>query len=90
MRKICSLFPIATALLLAGSGILSAQNPAPTPPALSLQSQTDLKTLNALIADVQAQQKTLSDNQALIDQKIAALAETIRTARLFTKRGGAK
>jgi len=89
MRKIRSLLPIAVAaLFLAGSGIISAQNSSPAAPKFSVQSEADLKTLTALLADVQAQQKALSDNQALIDQKIATLAETIRTARIFTKRGG--
>jgi len=91
MRKTPLILPIAAAtLLLAGSGIISAQSPSPTPPSLSVQSQSDLKTLNSLIADLQVQQKAISDNQALIDQKLATLTETIRVARIFTKRGGAK
>jgi len=90
MRKISLLLPIAAAaLFLAGSSFISAQNPAPTVSTqYSTQSVSDLKTLDGLLAEVQAQQKTLADNQTLIDQKIATLTETIRTARIFAKRGG--
>lgn len=70
----------------------AAAQPAPTAaqfnPQFTSQSQNDLKALSALITEIQAQQKSIADNQALIDQKIATLTETIRTARIFTKRGG--
>jgi len=94
MRKISLLLPFAAAaLFLAGSSFISAQNPAPAVSTqystqYSTQSVSDLKTIDGLLAEVQAQQKTLADNQALIDQKIATLTETIRTARIFSKRGG--
>jgi hypothetical protein len=88
MRKIISLpVLLVGTLLLAGSGPLTAQNPPPVSSQFTVQSQTDLKTLNALIGEVQAQQAAIAANQVQIDQKIAALAETIRTARLFSKRG---
>jgi hypothetical protein len=44
--------------------------------------------LNALISEVQAQQKEIADNQAKIDEKLTTLAETVREARIFSSRGG--
>ncbi len=41
-----------------------------------------------LVDDLQAQQKTLADNQAKIDAKLAAITETLRQARIFVSRGG--
>jgi len=45
----------------------------------------ELKLL-ALIKEVQTQQAQLGENQAKIEEKLAAVAETIRTARIYTKR----
>ena len=49
------------------------------------QANQEQKLL-ALIKDVQIQQTQLAENQAKIDEKLAILAETIRTARIYTKR----
>jgi len=43
--------------------------------------------LLALIKEVQAQQAQIADNQAKIDSKLAEVAETIRVARIYSKRG---
>jgi hypothetical protein len=93
MRKLHLLSAfLAGASFLALPGTSPAQAPAQpqTPPAAQFtpQSLADLKALNALIAEIQAQQKTLADNQTAIDQKLATLTETIRVARIFSKRGG--
>ena len=42
--------------------------------------------LLALIKDVQTQQEQLAENQAKIEEKLSAVTETIRTARIYTKR----
>ena len=42
--------------------------------------------LLALIKEVQTQQAQLAENQAKIEEKLAEVAETIRTARIYTKR----
>ena len=42
--------------------------------------------LLALIKEVQAQQAQIADNQNKIDAKMADLGETIRVARIFSKR----
>jgi hypothetical protein len=44
----------------------------------------------ALIGELTAQNKQLVANQAAMDEKINALAETSRQARIFTSRGGNK
>ena len=42
--------------------------------------------LLALVKDVQIQQAQLAENQAKIEEKLTALSEAIRTARIYTKR----
>jgi hypothetical protein len=42
--------------------------------------------LLALIKEVQSQQAQIADNQAKIDSKLAEVAETIRVARIYSKR----
>jgi len=43
-----------------------------------------------LLRELALQQKTLSENQAKIDEKVAAVAEEIRIARIYVSRGGSK
>ena len=42
--------------------------------------------LAALIKEIQAQQAQIAENQAKIDAELYDLAETIRHARIYTKR----
>ena len=42
--------------------------------------------LLALIKEVQTQQAQLTENQAKIEEKLAEVTETVRTARIYTKR----
>ena len=42
--------------------------------------------LLALIKEVQVQQAQMAENQAKIDEKVNELGDTIREARLFSKR----
>ena len=42
--------------------------------------------LLALIKEVQTQQVQLAENQAKIEEKLAEVAETVRTARIYSKR----
>ena len=46
--------------------------------------------LVALVAEITKQQATLQENQAKIDEQIAAVAEDVRQSRLFAARGGNK
>ena len=68
--------------ILAAGALLLAPAIAQTP------TQKDADDLNALIKDVQAQQAEMAENQAKIEEKLAALTETIREARIFSSRGG--
>jgi outer membrane lipoprotein-sorting protein len=66
---------LATALLAISTSV--AQTPDPNQEAKLL----------ALIKDVQTQQAQLAENQAKIEEKLAAVSESVRTARIYSKRG---
>ena len=51
-------------------------------------SAKEAEEMNALVDEVQAQQKEIADNQAKIDEKLVTLADTIREARIFSSRAG--
>lgn len=46
--------------------------------------------LAAVLTEITAQQATIAENQAKIDEKIAAIAEDIRIAKIYVGRGGGK
>jgi uncharacterized protein YlxW (UPF0749 family) len=71
---------ILLALLLPGTMLVMSFSAAQTPDANQEQK------LLALIKDVQTQQTQLAENQAKIEEKLADVTETIRTARIYTKR----
>lgn len=48
----------------------------------------DARATAALVSDVIAQQKTIAENQAKIDEKLAAIGEDLRVARIFESRAG--
>lgn len=54
------------------------------------ESDADAKALNAIVQEVIAQQKTLAENQAKIDEKLAAISEDLRLARIFESRAGGR
>jgi len=66
------LFPVT--LLVISSSV--AQTP----------QSNDEKRLLTLIKEAQVQQGQIADNQSKIDAKLADVAETIRTARIFASR----
>jgi len=43
--------------------------------------------LLALVKEVQTQQAQIADNQAKIDAKLVEVAEAVRLARIYSKRG---
>lgn len=57
-------------------------------PRLGGQSQGAGAELSALLAQVEAQQKIMADNQAHLERQTDKLAEEIRVARIFSSRGG--
>ena len=52
------------------------------------QTDSDTRALAALVQEVVAQQKVITSNQAQIDERIAAISEELRTARIFAGRAG--
>ncbi len=71
-----------------GSLCLAVAIVAVTPLKAQAPQQKEQEQLNAVILDLQTQQKEMAENQAKIDEKLAKLAETIREARIFSSRGG--
>ncbi len=72
---------IAAALLVGTLGI---------PTKSSGQAAGDEQALAQLVAEIAAQQAKIVANQQAIDQKIAAIEENMRVARIFVSRGGGK
>jgi len=72
---------ILLALLLPGTLMVMSFSGAQTPDANQEQR------LLELIKEVQTQQAQLAENQAKIEEKLAAVTETVRTARIYSKRG---
>lgn len=72
---------ISVALLLSLTLLLFSSGAAQTP-----ETRPEEQLL-ALIKEVQAQQAQIADYQAKIDSKLAEVAETIRVARIYSKRG---
>ena len=72
---------ILLALLLPATLMVMSFSSAQTPDANQEQR------LLALIKEVQTQQAQLTENQAKIDEKLATVTETVRTARIYSKRG---
>ena len=71
---------ILLALLLSATLMVMSFSGAQTPDANQEQR------LLALIKEVQTQQAQLTENQAKIEEKLAAGTETIRAARIYSKR----
>jgi len=71
---------ILLALFLPGTLMVMSFSAAQTP------DPNQEQKLLALIKEVQTQQAQLAKNQAKIEEKLAAVAETIRTARIYSKR----
>ena len=66
-----------SALVLLTSSV-GAQSPAPP----------EQKQIEVLIKAVKDQQTTIAENQARIDEKLAAVVEAVRVARIYSSRGG--
>jgi hypothetical protein len=74
MRQILHAILFSTGLLVISSTAAQAPDP------------KDEQQLLALVKEVQAQQAQILDNQSKIEVKLAALAEAIRVARIYTSR----
>lgn len=72
----------AIALLTIVSVTASSHAQAPT-----AQAQQDQQML-AVIREIQTQQAAIADNQTKIEAKLAAIAEAVRVARIYSSRSG--
>ena len=83
MKKPPILLALMGAAALAGALLLpqpsSGQSPAAGDAALA-----------QLLTEIAAQQAVILENHAKIDEKIAAIGEDVRVARIFVSRGGGK
>jgi hypothetical protein len=59
-----------------------------SPHASSGQAPGDEQAIAQLVAEIATQQAKLAANQQIIDQKLAAIEENVRLARIFVSRGG--
>jgi hypothetical protein len=53
----------------------------------SKESERDQQQVLALAKELQGQQAAIADNQTKIDAKMAAIAEALRLARIYSTRG---
>ena len=60
----------------------------PSPAAAESSAPPDAEHVLALVKEVQAQQAVIAGNETKINEKLVALAETIRVARIYSSRGG--
>lgn len=54
------------------------------------QADADATATAALLAEVSAQQAVIADHHTKIDDKLAAISEEVRLARIYASRGGGK
>ena len=50
-------------------------------------SQQEVEQVLAVVKEVQIQQASIAENQTKIDEKLAAIAENMRVARIYSTRG---
>ncbi|HEY2615172.1 MAG TPA: hypothetical protein VGI42_05645 [Chthoniobacterales bacterium] len=70
------------------SAVLSLALVAASPAPDALKTPPPDQQLLALVKEVQTQQITIAENQAKIDAKLAAIAEYLRLAQIYSSRGG--
>ena len=54
----------------------------------SKESESEQQQLLALVKEVQNQQAAIAENQTKIDAKLAAIAEALRLAKIYSSRSG--
>ncbi len=87
------LIPVALLFVTAVASFTMAQTapPAPAPttaPTAAVVPAPPDPAVAALIQQLLQQQAQMAENQTQIETKMAALAEEIRQARIFARRGG--
>lgn len=81
--------PKSLALTLAGCALLAAAAFFPQRSAGQADAAEEAQ-VQQLLAEITAQQKILAENQVKADEKVAAVAEEVRLARIFAGRAGGK
>lgn len=86
LERRCRFYPMKTLPALIATCLLGAAvcGIAAEP---SKESERDQQQVLALAKEVQGQQATIADNQTKIDAKMAAIAEALRLARIYSTRG---
>jgi hypothetical protein len=74
-------FSLIATCLLALTLSASAAEPAK-------ENEREAQQLLALVKEVQTQQAAIAENQTKIDAKMAAIAEALRLARIYSSRSG--
>jgi hypothetical protein len=70
---------------IVGMGLLTV----PLLPAVEpMPTEAEQQQVLAVMKEIQTQQATIAENRAKIDEKLAAVAEAIRVARIYSSRGG--
>ena len=72
---------LTAACFLAGLTALPAAEP-------SKEAEREQQQLAALTKEVQAQQTAIVENQTRINEKVVAVAEALRLAKIYASRGG--
>ena len=75
-------------LLLAGLGAAAFAGVALSPHPSAAQTPDEQRQIAQLIAEVAQQQTQIVANQKLIDDKLTAIAENLRLAKIFVSRAG--
>ena len=76
-------------LALTGAAALAGALLLPQPSSGQAPATGDA-ALTQLLTELTTQQATIADNHTKIDEKLAAIAEDVRVARIFVGRGGGK
>lgn len=75
-------------LLLAGLGAVAIAGAALSPQQGIAQDANEQQQIAQIVAEIAKQQTQIVANQKLIDEKIAAVTENLRLAKIFVSRGG--
>ncbi len=75
-------------LLLAGLGAAAFAGAALSQQPAIAQSGSEQQQIAQLVAEIAQQQAQIIANQKLIDDKVAAITEDLRLAKIFVSRGG--
>jgi hypothetical protein len=82
--------PKSLAVTLLGCAIVGAAALLPTESSGQAGASTEEAQTQQILAEVIAQQTVIAENQTKIDEKVVAISEEIRLARIYAGRAGGK